>query len=31
LPIDTIVYKHLNKTMMIIHYIPGLFLAKLIL
>ncbi len=31
LPINTIVFKPLNKTMIIVHYIPGLFLAKLVL
>jgi hypothetical protein len=31
LPIDTIVFKPLNKTMMIVHYILVLFLAKLVL
>ncbi len=31
LPIDTSVFKLLNQSMVLIHYIPGLFLAKLAL
>ena len=31
LPIDTIFFKPLNKSIVIVHYIPGLFLAKLAL
>jgi hypothetical protein len=30
LPIDTIFFKPFNKSMVIVHYIPGVFLAKLI-
>jgi hypothetical protein len=30
LPIDTIFFKPLNKSMVIVHYIPGFFFAKLI-
>ena len=29
--IDTIFFKPLNKSMVIVHYIPGLFFAKLVL
>jgi hypothetical protein len=28
LPIDTIFFKPFNKSMVIVHYIPGLFFAK---
>jgi hypothetical protein len=28
---DTIFFKPLNKSMVIVHYIPGLFFAKLVL
>jgi hypothetical protein len=31
LPIDTIFFKPLNKSMVMVHYIPGLFFAKLVL
>jgi hypothetical protein len=31
LPIDTIFFKPLNKSMVIVQYIPGFFYAKLIL
>ncbi len=31
IPIDTIFCKPLNKLMVIVHYIPGLFFAKLVL
>ncbi len=31
LPIDTIFFKPLNKSRVIVHYIPGLFFAKLVL
>jgi hypothetical protein len=31
LPIYTIFFKTLNKSMVILHYIPGLFFAKLVL
>jgi hypothetical protein len=30
MPIDTIIFKPLNKSMVIVHYIPGFFFAKLI-
>jgi hypothetical protein len=30
IPIDTIFFKHLNKSMVILHYIPGFFFVKLI-
>ena len=30
LPIDTVFFKPLNKSMVIVHYIPGFFFAKLI-
>ncbi len=30
MPIDAIFFKPLNKSMVIVHYIPGLFFAKLI-
>jgi hypothetical protein len=29
MPIDTSVFKPLNQSMVLVHYIPGLFLAKL--
>ncbi len=31
LPIDTIFFKPLKKSIVIVHYIPGLFFAKLVL
>jgi hypothetical protein len=31
LPIDTIFFKPLNKSIVILHYIPGLFFAKFVL
>jgi hypothetical protein len=31
MPIDTSFFKPLNKSMVLVHYIPGLFLAKLAL
>jgi hypothetical protein len=31
MPIDTIFFKPLNKSMVLVHYIPGLFFAKLVL
>jgi hypothetical protein len=30
MPIDTVFFKPLNKSMVIVHYIPGFFFAKLI-